>query len=134
VTSNPNAFYAQQTPLKRGVPEADIVEFALSRTTVDDTSTARPVVENHGCSNLIVVSSDFHMPRVEFIFRADFPEHNLTFQGAPYLASRSPEECAKLLAHEDRELTSLRERGESIVGGALKIDSWRQTRNPGIKV
>ncbi len=30
----------------------------------------------------------------------------------------------KMLAHEVRELQSLRERGESIVGGALNVDSW----------
>lgn len=124
-TDKPNAYYAKKILLEKGIPEDHIVEFAESRNTVDDALQARPIVEKYGVEELIVISSDFHLGRVTFVFNAVFPDRNVQYLGAPYLETRSPEEQEKLLAHEARELGSLRERGESIVGGNIKIDSWK---------
>ena len=132
-TAKPNAYYAQQILLGLGVPETDIVDFALSRNTVDDALQARKIVEESRCSSLVVVSSDFHIPRVEFVFRSVFPDRLLTFAGAAYLESRQTEDRERLIAHETRELASLRERGESIVGGALSVNSWRRSQDPALK-
>jgi len=125
-TQQPNASYAQKLLLDRGVPAEHIVEFAESRNTVDDALKSRPIVDKYGAERLVVVSSDFHLGRVQFVFEQVFPDKQVEFLGAPYLESRTPEERERLLAHEDRELTSLREHGESIVGGALRPDSWRR--------
>lgn len=130
-TSIPHSEYAKQFLASRGVPETDFVEFALSRNTVDDALQSRPIVERYSCPALLVISSDFHIPRVEFVFRSVFADRTLTFAGAPYIDSRPPEERERLTAHEQRELVSLRERGESIVGGVLNVNSWRSSRNPG---
>jgi uncharacterized SAM-binding protein YcdF (DUF218 family) len=86
----------------------------------------RPIVERYGATHLVVISSDFHLARVQFIFARVFPDRELVFRGAPYLHTRPLEERVKLEQHEARELTSLRERGESIVGGVLSINSWRR--------
>jgi uncharacterized SAM-binding protein YcdF (DUF218 family) len=125
-TQQPNASYAKKILLDLGVPADHIVEFAESRNTVDDALTSRPIVDRYGAQHLVVVSSDFHLDRVKFVFEQVFPDKQVEFLGAPYLKSRTPEEQERLLAHEARELTSLRERGESIVGGALRPDSWRR--------
>lgn len=125
VTDKPNAHYAREILLACGVPREDIVEFAESRNTVDDALQARPIVDHYGVNRLVVVSSDFHMERVKFVFSKVFPDKQLEFSGATFLETRSPEEQKRLLDHESRELTSLRERGESIVGGSLKLDSWK---------
>jgi uncharacterized SAM-binding protein YcdF (DUF218 family) len=125
LTDKPNAFYARELLLRDGVPADHIVEFAESRNTVDDALKARPVVEKYGAKNLIIVSSDFHIERVSFIFSRVFPDRNLEYRGAPYISTRSPEDRKKLEEHEARELASLRSRGESIVGGALKLDAWK---------
>jgi uncharacterized SAM-binding protein YcdF (DUF218 family) len=127
-TEHPHAFYAKQYLLACGVEESQIVDFALSRNTVDDALQARAIVDKLGVASLLIVSSDFHMPRVEFIFNRVFPDKTLRFIGAPYLQSCVPEDQVRLAAHEDRELTSLRESGRSIVGGALSIDSWRKAQ------
>ena len=125
-TSLPHAEYGKRLLIELGVPEAAFVEPALSCNTVDDALKSRPIVEGHKVRNLLVVSSDFHMARVEFIFRAVFPDFRLEFAGAPYVHSRTMEERQRLQTHEERELSSLRERGASIVGGRLSVDSWRR--------
>ena len=124
-TDKPHAFYARALLLEAGVPADHIVEFAVSRNTVDDALAARPIVEKHGVSRLVVVSSDFHLDRVTFVFTEVFPDRALRFLGAPHLASCTPEERDQLLAHERRELESLRTRRTSIVGGALSLDAWK---------
>lgn len=121
-TPQPNAYYAQKLLLDLGVPAEHIVEFAESRNTVDDALKSRPIIDKYGAAHLVVISSDFHIGRVKFIFEQVFPDKRLEFLGAPYLESRSPEERERLLAHEARELTSLQERGESIKGGAVRLE------------
>jgi uncharacterized SAM-binding protein YcdF (DUF218 family) len=132
-SSSPHAHFGKQFLLTKGVPATDCVEFALSRNTVDDALQSRPIVERYDCPALLIVSSDFHIPRVEFVFRSVFADRSLTFAAAPYIDSRPPEERERLSAHEQRELANLRERGESIVGGALSVNSWRTSREQGMK-
>lgn len=129
-TDRPHAYHAQQVLLAAGVPAADMLEFAESCNTVDDALKARPIVDKYAVDQLIVVSSDFHLDRVQFVFNAVFPDKQLRFLGAPYLVSRPPDEQQRLLAHEARELANLREKRQSIVGGALSLDSW-QSRSTG---
>jgi uncharacterized SAM-binding protein YcdF (DUF218 family) len=130
-TSKPNAFYAQQLLIRMGVLPEDIVEFAESRNTVDDALQSRPIIEKYGGEQLIVVTSDFHVQRAQFVFESVFPEYALEFVGAPYLDSQNVEERERLLAHEACELASLQQRGESIVGGALSVHAWRAARSSG---
>ena len=107
-TAKPHAYYAQQLLLAWGVPAADIVEFAESRHTVEDGTLTRQIVERYGVKNLLIVSSDFHMPRVQFIFKNILPTINLTFAEAEYLALCSLEEQERLHQHEARALEQLR--------------------------
>jgi uncharacterized SAM-binding protein YcdF (DUF218 family) len=126
-TPQPNAYYAQRLLLDMGVPAEHILEFAESRNTVDDALKSRPIVDKYGGHHLIIVSSDFHLGRVQFVFERVFLDKRVEFLGAPYLESRAAEERERLVAHEARELKSLQERGESIVGGALRLDSWKRS-------
>lgn len=107
-TPLPHAHYLQQWLLNKGVPAADIVDFALSRHTGEDALLARPIVERLGVRCLLVVTSDFHLARAEFIFRTVFPGYTLDFAGAPYLPTCTPTEQNRLLAHEARRLAELR--------------------------
>lgn len=106
-TALPHAHYLQQWLLAQGVPPQAIVEFALSRHTGEDARLAQPIVECYGVRKLLVVTSDFHLARAAFIFRTVFPDYTLEFAGAPYLATCSPEEQARLIAHEKRRLAEL---------------------------
>ena len=120
-TSKPNAYYAREILISNGVPADDIVEFAESVNTLDDALKSRPIVDRYGAKHLVIISSDFHLERVRFIFSRVFPALQLEFLGATYITTRGTEERIKLEQHEARELASLKERGESIVGGALKL-------------
>lgn len=109
-TALPHAHYLQQWLWAHGVPPSDIVEFAHSRHTGEDALLARPIVERHGVRHLLVVTSDFHLARAEFIFRAVFLGYALELVGAPYLPTCSPAEQERLVAHEAHRLAELQGR------------------------
>ena len=106
-TSLPHAAYLQRWLLAQGVPADDIVEFALSRHTGEDARLAQLIVERLSVRHLLVVTSDFHLVRAEWIFRTAFPTYRLEFVGAPYLPTCSPVEQERLVAHEARRLAEL---------------------------
>lgn len=116
-TARPHAYYAKRFLVERGIPESGIVEFAESRDTVDDALQSHKIVEMYGVDDLVVVSSDFHSVRVRYIFCKVFPQKNLVFSSSEYLEKCSEEVRDKLLAHEERELKSLRETGRSALFG-----------------
>lgn len=121
-TNKPNAFYAKKKLLELGVPDSAIVEFAVSRDTVDDALQARSIVEHYGATSLVVVSSDFHLERVKFIFGEIFPDRNLEFTGVDYLKGCTKKEVERLLTHEANELDSLKATRRSKLVG-IDLDS-----------
>ncbi|MBM3861321.1 MAG: YdcF family protein [Verrucomicrobia bacterium] len=105
-TNKPHGHYLRQYLTAHGVPEADILECAESANTIQDAQLAKPIVERHGITDLIVVTSDFHIPRAEFLFRREFPNLTLTFTGAK---TNLPEaELAKRTQHEQEALVGLK--------------------------
>ncbi|TMP44657.1 hypothetical protein CWB96_16220 [Pseudoalteromonas citrea] len=124
MTDHPNAYYAKQILLENNVSAVDIVEFAESSDTVDDALKARPIVDKYSVDSLIVVSSDFHLNRVKFIFGEVFPDKNIAFSASPYLDNIGTEQQAILLNHEKKELESLINfRRSHLVG--VDLDSWK---------
>ena len=79
--------------------------------TGEDALLARPLVAATGARQLLVVTSDFHVARATWHFRAVFPDYGLDVVGAPYLASCAPVEREQLVAHEARRLAALEGRG-----------------------
>lgn len=106
-TALPHAHYLQQWLLAQGVPSAAILPFAHSRHTGEDALLARPIVEETGAQQLLVVTSDFHVARAAWHFRAVFPDYQLDIVGAPYLANCAPVERERSVAHEARRLAEL---------------------------
>ena len=110
-TPLPHTHYLQQWLLAHGVPSHAILPFALSRHTGEDALLARPIVEQTRAQQLLVVTSDFHVARATWHFRAVFPDYALAVVGAPYLAGCSAAERERLVAHEARRLAALAGRG-----------------------
>lgn len=108
-TSLPHAYYLQQWLLDHGVPATAILPLAHSRHTGEDALLARPLVEATSTRQLLVVTSDFHVARAAWHFRAVFPAYQIDVVGALYLASCGPAERERLVAHEERRLTALAE-------------------------
>ena len=108
LTTYPHAHYAKLALLEKGVPKSEIVEFAESENSIEDALLARPIVEKHKASKLLVVTSDFHLNRAQYIFAETFPDLELSFSGAEYLSTCSTQEAEHLQFHEERAIEKLR--------------------------
>jgi len=106
-TNKPHGHYLRQYLTAHGVPEGDILECAESANTIQDAQLARPIVERHGITDLIVVTSDFHVPRAQFLFQREFPNARLTFSASKTILPEA--EIAKRKQHEDRALARLKQ-------------------------
>ena len=106
-TGKPHGHYTRQYLIGRGVPPGDILEIAESANTVEDARLCRPIVDRHGITELVVVTSDFHVPRARFLFEREFPGTRLAVVGSKTNLPES--DLATLRAHEERALAKLRE-------------------------
>jgi len=83
-TSTPHALHLQAYLVARGVPAADILPIIDARSTIDDTVLAREALAGETLERLMVVTSDFHLPRARWIFARVFGEEpRLEFVSAP---------------------------------------------------
>ncbi len=108
ITNRPHAYYLQQYLIAQGVPEQDILGFAESSNSLEDAVFSKPIVERHNADEIIVVSSDFHLKRVAFIFGRVFPKHQFSFSGSRTHLPQA--EMEDLQQHEQRALERLKER------------------------
>jgi uncharacterized SAM-binding protein YcdF (DUF218 family) len=105
-TAQPHGYYTRKYLEAHGVPPEVILACAESANTPEDARLCRPIVERHGITALIVVTSDFHIPRARFLFEREYPKVSLRFVGAE---THLPEaELASRKQHEERALTKLR--------------------------
>jgi uncharacterized SAM-binding protein YcdF (DUF218 family) len=105
VTDKPHAFYTRQYLAARGIPADDVLEFASSANTLEDAQFSRPIVEKHGVEHIVVVTSDFHVPRVRYIFEREFHGIELTFSGCATHLPQAELEARK--RHEEQALAEL---------------------------
>lgn len=108
-TSKPHAFYLKKYLLSKRIAEDNILDFAESAYTADDAFKALEIVQKYNVQKLIIVSSDFHMPRVRYIFKAIFQSYQLSFVAAPYLQECREIEQKQLIEHEKKNLAKLKD-------------------------
>jgi len=108
-TDKPHAAYATNYLIQSGLQETDILEIAESKNTAEDAILTKPIVEKHRVKSLIIVSSDFHMKRVKYIFKKVFKGFNLTFYGAK--TNFTDQRYRALKNHEERELKKIKKTG-----------------------
>jgi uncharacterized SAM-binding protein YcdF (DUF218 family) len=107
-TEQPHGYYLRKHLEAQGVRADDILECVESANTIEDAQLCRPVVERHGITDLIVITSDFHLPRARFLFEREFSKARLTFLGAK---TRLPKaELARREQHEKMALSGLRQK------------------------
>lgn len=70
-----------------GVPSDKIILENHAESTYDNAAFSRRIMENHGFSSALVVSSNYHMKRVKFIFQKAFKNSGITLT---YCAAREP--------------------------------------------
>lgn len=116
-TEHPHAYYLRQFFIASGVCERQILECAESANTIEDAKLTKPIVERHGISELIVVTSDFHVARAEFLFRREFHDVALLFSPAK---THLPEaDLRHLKHHEEKALARLKAEPDSSANGSL---------------
>ena len=111
-TAKPHGYYLRQYLTAHGVPERDILECAESTNTIQDAQLVRPIVERHSIADLIVVTSDFHVPRVQFLFEREFPDIRLSFSAAKTCLPK--EDLMRRKDHEGKALTRLKQNNTSL--------------------
>jgi uncharacterized SAM-binding protein YcdF (DUF218 family) len=106
-TKQPHGYYVRKYLEAQGVSADDFLECVESANTIEDAQLCRPVVERHGITGLIVVTSDFHVPRARFLFEREFPAIRLTFVGAK--THLPADELVRRTQHEERALVKLQQ-------------------------
>jgi len=108
-TLKPHAYYLKEYLLKQGIANDSFVEFAESSYTADDAFKAWPIVQKYNTKKLCIISSDFHMARVRYIFDRVFSDYERVYLSAAYLDSCEASEAKRLLEHEKRALENLKD-------------------------
>lgn len=108
-TMQPHAYYAKLYLMGQGVDQNDILEFVLSANTVEDATKSYQIIRRYNPESIMVVTSDFHMPRVKFIFERVYSGSLISYvEVASQLAK---DEKSRLTAHEQKSLNSLQRNG-----------------------
>lgn len=78
-----HAFYAKKYLIKKGIQKDDFLDFALSENTVDDAVKIKEIVAKLEQPRLTVITSDYHLERVQLIFGEILHGYNIKYMGAP---------------------------------------------------
>jgi len=105
----PHADYAREYLLGQGVPEAAFLEPVLSSNTVEDAVLSKRILSGGNFDHALVVTSDYHIDRAEFIFSRFLPDLEIGY--CPARAPQTEAERAACLEHERRALEELGEKG-----------------------
>ncbi len=101
----PHAYYATEYLIQKDIPSEDILDFVESRNTLEDATLSKPVVDKYKVKNLVVVSWDFHLKRVRYIFTRVFKGYNIEFSMSPTNLPASV--LRERLRHEDEAIQKL---------------------------
>ncbi len=119
VTKHPHALYAQHFLLANGVMSEDLLDSVLSANTVEDAVLSLKQLNDLGIEEVLVVSSDYHIPRAKFIFDKLFENHQVSYHPAD---SQHLDEVVrnKINSHELQALKGLKENGLIVNGKVFR--------------
>jgi uncharacterized SAM-binding protein YcdF (DUF218 family) len=113
-TGQPHAAYLRHYLIQRGIPSRAIVEFAESTNTLQDASLSKPIVLKHQLSEIVVITSDYHVDRARYIFEREFADTQVRIE---FSVSRTDEQVCELdlkalKKHEKEALAKLKNRDQ----------------------
>ena len=107
----PHHHLAKEYLIQKGVDNQDIIAFLDSSNSVEDATMLLPILAQNPIKHLKIITSDYHVERVEFIFKSVLAERvSLSFIGVNS-EGVAPEILEKLIAHEKVALEGLRKNG-----------------------
>ena len=112
-TNLPHAYYLAQYLIKSGVPENDILEYAESANSKEDATLSKPTIKKHNIKNIVIITSDYHLDRTQYIFKHIFMDLNIniSFKVVQSDLENSEINIAELIEHEKIALEELKEFG-----------------------
>lgn len=120
--SEHNPTISEATSMKKyaielGVPEASVIEESESKDTIGNVYyTKKNICIPQGFRDIIVVASDEHMPRIEYLFRKIYgSDYILTFTESERVLSDSDYE--KEVAHENKSMKITKQLLDPITDG-----------------
>ncbi|MBI5822079.1 MAG: YdcF family protein [Verrucomicrobia bacterium] len=111
-TAKPHGHYVREHLKMRGIPDEAFVQCAESSNTIEDAKLCRPIVAQHGFRKLIVVTSDFHVPRARFLFEQEFPGFSMEF--SPSRTQLPEDDLRRRILHEQTALAKLQQNNAAI--------------------
>ena len=102
ITDKPHGHYLRQELLARGIPDTAFLPCAESSNTIEDATVSRAILEAYPNIELIVVTSEFHAARAQFLFEREFPERRITVSASA--TELPPEEFSRRKDHEQKAL------------------------------
>jgi len=117
-TAKPHAAYAREYLLARGIPPDRILPCVESSNTVEDAFLSAKALAGEAAGEIVIVTSDYHVPRAEFLFGIAFAGKALTVCAAE--DRLDPSERRIREEHERRALEALRANGVSWGGKILR--------------
>ncbi len=97
-TETAHGEYLKRYLINLGIDENAFLPIVESRFTIEDATMAKASFNMFRDEKILVISSDFHMPRVKAIFTRVYPNHQLLFKTCKTNISQA--EYLKLIAHE----------------------------------
>lgn len=116
-TTRAYSLYAQDYLVKNGLPPNQIAALVPSLDTVEDATLSFGIVDFLKPSSIFVLTSDFHLQRVEYIFGCVYSGKSIKFVAAHHIADEKS--IVELLEKEKFELSTLKSTGKSSLGSPL---------------
>jgi len=105
----PHTYYLKKYLLDRSIPSEAIIDQISSTSTLEDASLSKPAILKYNVTELLVITSDFHHARAQYIFEQDFANTNINIRFS--LCKTDEKNCEFDLesqkAHETKTLKKL---------------------------
>jgi vancomycin permeability regulator SanA len=79
-----HANYLKNFLIEKGVPPTAFLPLALSSNTVEDAVMSKSILKEMEYKDLIIITSEYHMARVKFIFTEILKDFNLKFKAVDH--------------------------------------------------
>ena len=109
IAKHAHAYYAKTYLIKQGLSENAFLDFALSKHTVDDAVKLIPILEIFKNLNVTIITSDYHLERVQLIFTEILNDHKLKFIGVA--SNLNAVEYEALMHHEETRILAIKGNG-----------------------
>lgn len=106
-----HAFYLKKYLMTLNIPPRAIVEFAESSNTLEDAKLTRPIVEKYQPKHVIVITSEYHLARAQYVFEREFKDLDLSldFEATTTNKKKCELDLEALIQHEAEALKKLKQ-------------------------